>query len=285
MQKQKTTLVSCVFGDMHDPYVNAVIFEYLFLPFVKSLRPNIIIESGDGFDFYGISRFLKQPRRRMQMSRERNLFVARREQLQKVLPRDCRKVYLRGNHEDRMYKYLIRQAPEIMDEIYWADYLKLDKLGWDVVDDGNSEEPAESFFELGSLLVMHGEVARKQPGVAPKALLDSYNENVLTNHTHKVGSSSARFYRGRIILGYENGCMCDIPKVSRDYVQMVANWINCWSVVFTDVSTGRSHVEQFVVTIDKTDYNVFSPKKDVIMSAAVGSPVKLNLSDFLSEED
>lgn len=269
-------LIACVFGDMHDPYANSVIFEHLFLPFLKILRPNILIESGDSFDFYQISRFMHRNKRRGLMGEERDLFVERRKQLAKGLPRKCERIILRGNHEERMYRYLNTIAMEFDDaDHYWANYLRLDKLGWKVMDDGSLDDPKPSYIMLGDLFVTHGEITRKHAGVAAKEMLNVYGENILMNHTHRLGSSSDRFFSGRQLIAWENMCMCDIDKVSRGYIRTVAKWMNGWSVVYFNEKTGHFHRDEFPVYERKGAYHVMGPNRKGLLSISKAAPVEL----------
>jgi hypothetical protein len=100
--------------------------------------------------------------------------------LEKLLPKNCIKVIITGNHT-RFEQDFIEKHPQLQGIIERFDALQLRERGWNIIPLGHA-------FKLGKLSVIHGEVLTgygAQVGAYPaRKAVDIYAGNVLAGHTH-----------------------------------------------------------------------------------------------------
>src|SRR5271165_4017759 len=90
--------------DSHVPYEDKQAFK-LMLKAGKEFKPDHTIILGDFADFYGVSSHSKDPNRSLKLKEEMELV---KERLDQVLTLGARNnVYVSGNHEDRLERYLM----------------------------------------------------------------------------------------------------------------------------------------------------------------------------------
>jgi predicted phosphodiesterase len=135
-----------VISDLHIPYQDNIAVE-LALSYGESKKVSTIILLGDIIDFYQISTFLHNPKKQS-VFEEINLTRIFLQDLRKRFP-NARIIFKRGNHEDRLDKYIIRNAPEIHSLIdnLLPNVLKLQDLNIEHIIDP---------FQLGYLWLLHG---------------------------------------------------------------------------------------------------------------------------------
>jgi hypothetical protein len=230
--------VIVVFGDLHIPYQDEKAVS-LLIQSIQTIRPDALICAGDGFDFYQLSRFTKDPKRRLELAKDRKVFVRVMREITAAAPKKARKIYLAGNHEARLQHFLSDNAPELhgLEEFEMATFLKLDELGWDYHENSDRRLP---IVRLGDLSVTHGHRTNEY---AHKWTMNDYGESVLVQHTHRLGSY---FHTGTngTIEGWQNGHLFDEDKAT--YTQ-IANWQKGFSVVTVENETGWFRVEQVAI--------------------------------------
>lgn len=231
--KQRQFDVGVIYGDIHDPYCDEPVFE-MFLEALGIIRPNFIIENGDGFDFYQCSPFLRDPARINDLAKDRDTFVRRRETIMQAVGKGCRKRYLPGNHELWLRRYLWAHAPELssLPELEWYEFLGLRELGWDYIDFEGVQNP---MIDVGNLTVTHGTFARKPLGASLRAMLDDLGCSVLFNHTHRMGWLPTTNMNSEH-AAWENGCLC-LRQVGNAYVKGSVRWQQGFSIVTVEPLT------------------------------------------------
>ena len=103
----KITIIS----DLHSPFEDQKALEAT-LKHIRKTRPALLILNGDILDCYKISRFVKDPESRnltYEIKYGRNLL----NQIQKSIDNETSIVWMDGNHEMRLQKYVWSKAPEI----------------------------------------------------------------------------------------------------------------------------------------------------------------------------
>ncbi|HMA77826.1 MAG TPA: metallophosphoesterase family protein, partial [Candidatus Paceibacterota bacterium] len=219
-------------NDIHCPFHDIKAVDML-IDFIRREKPDRIILAGDIIDFYAISRFNKDPKRRGGLRKE---IYATRELLyciRKAAPQ-AEIDYTKGNHEDRLRRYLWSDASELegLDGLTVQDQLCVDKFDINYHEDG---------VEEGKLFVYHGSVVHKHAGYSARAEFEKNGRSGMSGHTHRDGKYTQRT-RGGHFVWFENFCLCDLDA---EYIDGVANWSQGWSVI-TSIN-GRQYVEQIPV--------------------------------------
>ena len=194
-----------ILSDVHIPYhnVNAVT---LALQYGKDRNANGIMLNGDILDFYGLSTFEKDPRKRrfsaeLEMGRE---FL-------KILRKEFDGVpiyYKLGNHEERYERYLRIKAPELLDvaEFRMDVLLKFGEIGVELIDD-------KRIIKFGNLNIMHGHEFGKSvfsPVNPARGLYMRGKENCIAGHNHQTSSHVEPSMNGHVVNTWSTGCLCEL---------------------------------------------------------------------------
>ena len=228
-------------SDIHIPYHDEVALSAA-MAYIKKLKPKTVLLNGDICDFYTISRWDKDPRKR-DFKMERKVCIEFLEWLRKEAGKNCRIIFKDGNHEERWTKYLWNRAPELSDEpeLRLNNWLKLDNLGIEYV---SEQRPVM----CGDLAVFHGHEL-------PKGLTNPVNmargaflrmvDCVLVGHGHRSSSHTEPDWQKREITTWSQGCLCDMnPEFAR---------INKWNHGFALIKVMRDstfNVENFRISPD-----------------------------------
>ena len=190
-------MTTIALGDLHCPFQSNKELGVAY-KVIEDLQPDKIILMGDLVDFYAISSFSRNPIRVLQLQDELN---AAKEILGIIDSlSNAEIVYLMGNHEDRLQRYLMLHP-----EIYNLDSLKLEYLlGLDELNIKIKTEVKE-----GDLIYTHGKYVSKHSAYSVKRELEAraYQISVLMGHTHRQGMFSITGYKNTVD-GYEIGCLC-----------------------------------------------------------------------------
>jgi hypothetical protein len=227
--------------DSHYPHVDKPTWAAT-LDFVKRNKVGLFVFGGDNLDCGAISHHTKgKPlfRPRGQMLRDLEGFRKNMlEPVEKLLPKDCIKVWLTGNHED-WASQLIEEQPELEGLLDFPKYLGLEERGWEV-------KPQGGHYKRGHLKWIHGDVLTGGATICRKAL-DTYVESVVFGHVHafssatKVLPESAK-YKWQ---AWATGC---VGKVNASYLKSrPTGWLN--GIAITEFYGTRGHFNHYPVTM------------------------------------
>ena len=110
-----------VISDLHIPYQDEEAIK-AFLRFIKQNPVDTVILNGDILDMYDCSSFDKDPDRINSLQEELNLATKFFAKLRKMLPK-AEIVFIKGNHEYRLERYLMKHP-----ELFSLEALKLPNL-------------------------------------------------------------------------------------------------------------------------------------------------------------
>ena len=194
-----------ILSDVHIPYHNIEAVT-LALQYGKEKNANGIMLNGDILDFYGLSTFEKDPRKRrfsaeLEMGRE---FL-------KILRKEFDGVpiyYKLGNHEERYERYLRIKAPELLDvaEFRMDVLLKFGEIGVELIDD-------KRIIKFGNLNIMHGHEFGKSvfsPVNPARGLYMRGKENCIAGHNHQTSSHVEPSMNGHVVNTWATGCLCEL---------------------------------------------------------------------------
>ncbi len=221
MQNNVKRIISV--SDLQYPYHDRKVWKAV-LNFVKDFNPHIVIVNGDGFDFYDLSKYDKNPQRCGKLDLELEGF---RDEvlvpLGRASPLASERHYMEGNHERRFTKYLWHQAPAL------SNFKGLRNAGEAIdVEKFNMEYHNENqHLSLGHLLVLHGHIIRKHGGWTAKAHFERYGTSLLVGHSHRWGTFAVRDWKG-CHIAEEQGCLCDMNPEYDPH----PNWQQGFAVAF-----------------------------------------------------
>lgn len=172
MQKQLEQVL--LVPDTHRPYHDKKAWR-LMLRVAKAIKPKHIIVLGDFADFYTVSSFSKDPVRAMTLDQEIKDVNVGLDELDALGATN--KLFIAGNHENRLERYLVDKAPEVSGLVKIPQLFKLDDRGWKYT-------PYKSDTKLGKLRLTH-DVGNTGRNAAFKAL-DTYQHCIATGHTHRM---------------------------------------------------------------------------------------------------
>lgn len=185
---------------------------------VSDFKPDILIRGSDGLDFYSVSYFQKS--RKVfagQLADEINSWKQAEKAWGDTVDSKCRKYFLIGNHEDRLRKYILSNAPmlEGIEALELQNLLDFQKFGIRLA--YNNEVTVD-----GKLLVKHGNIVRKHSAYTARGELEKemYGITMMTGHTHRGGTHYATTRQG-VVAAYEGFCLCDLNP---SYMNGAVNW-------------------------------------------------------------
>lgn len=182
-----------VVPDTHIPYHNKQSLG-LVMNAAAGWGPDGIVVIGDFADFFAVSDHLKDPVRATKLDWEVAQVNAALDDLDDLGAKT--KIFVAGNHEDRMERYVQKKAPELHALLKVEDKLKLAERGWEYV-------PYKHHTQAGKVYLTHDVGAAGRDSVF-KAL-DIFNHSVVTGHSH------------RMAYVVENDATGETPRVSAQF--------------------------------------------------------------------
>jgi len=194
-----------LFSDTHAPYHDKIAVEAMINHAVNR-KLNFILINGDGLDYYQLSKFKRDPRKRS-LNDELWLWVGFLELLQKTFPGT--KIYWKlGNHEERLEAYLRVKAPELLDmeEFKLGNIIKMRGIN-------NVTIVEKQIIYAGRLPIIHGHEFQSRVitavnaarGLFLKALSSS-----LVSHYHRSSSHSEKDINEKLMGTWSIGCLCGL---------------------------------------------------------------------------
>jgi len=192
-------------SDIHVPWHNIPALT-LALKYGLENGVNTILLNGDIIDFYAISRFEKDPRKRnfgheVLMTRQ---FLTT---LRKLFP-DAAIYYKCGNHDVRYDHYIMRNAPDLlgMDEFSFTSLMKLDELNIKFI-------PDKQVIHAGKLTILHGHelgASVFSPVNIARGLFLRAKDNALCGHHHQASEHTEPNINGKLTTCWSVACLCEL---------------------------------------------------------------------------
>ncbi len=217
--------------DQHIPYNKNSVWE-LLLKTVSEFKPDIIVILGDFGDFYAVSGHLKDPGMGNDLKWEVDQVVMHLYQLRKLAPK-ARIVFIEGNHEDRLRRYLWERAPELFGVISTQKLLNLDLLKIEFIPYGETLELGVASFthDLGKA----GDNAHRQARA-------DYEGCAVIGHTHGMEFSVKANRKGVPAFGATFGWGGDHEYIKYTHShKAVKNYIHGFGTAYLEPKTGHFH--------------------------------------------
>ncbi len=164
--------------DVHAPYHDARAFRCA-LRVIAGGGFHTVVCLGDFADFAAVSSHPKDPSRLLPFDAEVLGVNKALDQLDAACKkgRVKAKLYLEGNHETRLKRYVLAIAPELRTFVDWRDMLHLDRRNWAMT-------PYKESIEIGHLRLSH-DFGRAGVNAARESCRDM-GGSVAFGHTHRM---------------------------------------------------------------------------------------------------
>lgn len=223
-----------ILNDIHIPYHSVPALTAVF-DFSKKENIDAIILNGDTLDFHGLSRFVKDPRKR-NFAEELNMFRDFISVIKKTFPKA--KLYFKiGNHEERYLHFLWMKAGELVgvEEFELENIISARANGITIIGD-------KRIIKAGSLNIIHGHEFNSgffSPVNVARGLYLRGKTSAIQGHQHQVSEHTEPDMNGKITTTWSVGCLCELhPQYSP---------INKWSHGFAivDINGQNFNVRNF----------------------------------------
>ena len=236
-----------IIGDTHFPVQHKPTID-IFFETVRELSPKTIILNGDTVDMFAISRYPKDIRHNYSLAEERTEYHKFLAELVNI-SNDAEIFETNANHSGnditgRWFRYLsdrigeLSSLPDIQEKLSYGNIFLGEYQDYvDLVD----------YVELTpELIVLHGDIVRKNGGNSARAHMDKWMVSLIHNHTHRFGSTAQRIpaignRKDKQIFAWENGCACDLSPLYGS----APNWQNGFSIV--SLGSEQYGIEQVMV--------------------------------------
>lgn len=200
-----------ILSDVHIPYHDEQALAAA-VAYLKKRRPDVLLLNGDFADFYTISRYTKNPKKR-NFKREVKLLREGLSWLRSQFA-NSRIVYKQGNHDERWDHWLWNHAPEISDlpQVRLSSILGSKKLDIEFVGDGRP-------VMAGKLAIFHGHELSGGPFVPAMPARSAFlrtTASVMVGHHHRTSTHTQPNWKHEEIVCWSVGCLADLnPEYSR----------------------------------------------------------------------
>ena len=193
-----------VLSDIHIPYHNIESLTCAF-DFAKCEKPDAILLNGDTLDFFGLSRFSKDPKARS-FANELKTFKEFMDVIKKTF--DAKIYFKIGNHEERYFHFLWMKAHEIVgvEEFELENIIKSRAEGIEIIKD-------KRIIKAGDLNIIHGHEfggSVFSPVNIARGLFLRGKVSAMQGHSHQTSEHTESDMNGNITTTWSIGCLCEL---------------------------------------------------------------------------
>ncbi len=193
----------CLF-DIHAPY-HSIAAITATLDFAKKEKPDGIIIGGDFFDFHGLSKYIKDPRKK-NFKEELQIGVDLLKAIQKVV--DVPVYFKMGNHDERYQHYLWQKLGELhgVEDFEIETILTKRLSNIKFIND-------KRIIKANDLNIVHGhEFASSiiSPVNIARGLYLRAKANTICGHHHRSSEHTEQNIEGKIITTWSVGCLSEL---------------------------------------------------------------------------
>jgi len=215
---------SLIIPDVHIPFHDRRAYE-LTLVVAATISVDEVVLLGDYADFYGVSSYAKDPGIGIRLDQEVREVNKHLDELQDLLP-NADIVYIEGNHESRLTRYIQGKCPELYGVADVPKLLNLKERGIKWIPYG----PGQMYKVAGSHLI-----ARHEPmggGEYPAgSTVKKAGASVIFGHTHRIQEFQTVTIDGCNYRGINAGCLVDVSSPVMQYVQSHHQWALGFNIV------------------------------------------------------
>jgi hypothetical protein len=206
-----------VLADCHFPFVNRKAYN-LALDVADDINPDEILLLGDFADFYGMNSYGKDPEIEIILNDE---IVCVKNELNLLRARfhKAKIVYIIGNHEHRLARYINNNCPELSGILSVGSLLQLDKINIAEVPYG----PSQKYNVIDSQLIARHEPIGGGIHCAYQTVVKA-GASVMFGHHHRIAEYQICNMKGEYLRGVSVGWLGDKDHSVMSYVPSFHNW-------------------------------------------------------------
>ena len=220
-----------VLCDIHFPYHDKGALQVAVNRIIKEKCDAILLD-GDTIDFYPISEYSTDPRRRGTLTKE---LLITKNFLKELRSKFKGKIFFKpGNHEFRLERYVIKNAPEL----YELECITLPELlGFNELQITHINSRSLIKVAKGNLNILHGHEFGKEPLLSPvnpaRGLYLKAKANAIEGHYHRTSEHVETTLNSKMITCWSVGCLCLLRAEYRPY----NNWNHGFAIINIDGGT------------------------------------------------
>lgn len=230
--------------DTHIPYHNENALNTA-LEYGKNWEPDEIIIAGDWVDFKDVSSWKNDPNR-LSFKQEVDSVKRSLSNLRSYFPNQ-KIVFIEGNHEFRLTRYLWSKAPELSElpELIPSSLLSLNDFGIEYVSNVSRMVAGIEPYSIGKLYILHGHEVPMAWGAInlARTMYLKTHVNTIFGHFHQ----SQHYIFKKLDNTHEGswmvGCLC---KLAENY-SPANNWINGFATIKYSTLTGMFKVRNKLI--------------------------------------
>ena len=230
--------------DAHIPYHDVDAYS-ICMDYAREWQPDEIIIAGDFVDFKDISSWKGDPRRAT-FADEIDIVRVYLAHLRGLFPHK-NIVYIEGNHEHRLARYLWMKAPELcrLPEMTVINLLNLNDLGIEYISNVERMNAGVEPYKIGKLFVLHGHEINMSYNVVNMArnMYLKTHVNTIFGHHHQSQQYTAKKLDNTHEGTWMVGGLC---KLSESYAPMT-NWNHGFATIKYNTDTGMFKVRNKMI--------------------------------------
>jgi predicted phosphodiesterase len=193
-----------VLSDIHIPYHSIDAITCAF-DYAKKEKPDAILLNGDTIDFFGLSRFMKDPKKRS-VAHELQAFKELVDVIKKTF--NAKIYYKMGNHCERYEHFLWMKAHELVgiEEFDFSNIIKARAEGIEIIKD-------KRIMKAGDLNIIHGHEfggSVFSPVNIARGLFLKGKVSAMQGHNHSTSEHTESNMNGEITTTWALGCLCEL---------------------------------------------------------------------------
>jgi predicted phosphodiesterase len=193
-----------VLSDIHIPYHSIDAITCAF-DYAKKEKPDAILLNGDTIDFFGLSRFMKDPKKRS-VAHELQAFKELVDVIKKTF--NAKIYYKMGNHCERYEHFLWMKAHELVgiEEFDFSNIIKARAEGIEIIKD-------KRIMKAGDLNIIHGHEfggSVFSPVNIARGLFLKGKVSAMQGHNHSTSEHTESNMNGEITTTWSLGCLCEL---------------------------------------------------------------------------
>lgn len=231
----KTALI---IPDCHRPFHDRKAYN-LMIKVASLIGIDEVVLLGDYADFYSVSRHQKDPRVGALLLDEVTSVREGLDEIDHLFP-SAKKVFLEGNHEQRLENYLIDKAPGLFGLTEIPFLFELNRRpNWTYIHFGRNQ----LYRILGSAL----HAFHRPKASTPKQHIGKTFVSSVYGDIHKIERAHAVTLDGEHLIATCPGWLGDVSSRVFDYMPATPQWQLGFAIVYVETETSEFHVEQFEI--------------------------------------